>query len=953
MNLSRLRALSLFEDYIVLAPDVREYALAQLRAREPDVHQALIAMLAVDAAEHSLERPPSALLECIARHPEPPRSPRIGSRIGAWRITGIVGTGGMGTVYEAHRDDGQYQQRVALKCIRREVTSPSLVEAFCNERNILARLDHPGIAPLVDGGIDADGSPWFAMRYIEGETIDQWCDQRRKDVRQRVELIAQACDALAYAHQQGVLHQDIKPSNLLVTAGGQVQLVDFGLAAMLAGAHAIQRIAVSQGYTAPEALSPERTTMALDVYSIGRVTYLLLSGGLPTPRLLAALGDADGRTAKTLSELAQQASPEIALARQAADGRALARQLKGDLDAIVARCCAHDPADRYATALDLHQDLQHWLEKRPVSARNGGALYKGHALLRRNRLAACLVLVASATLASGGTLAYLQSQRAVAEAESHLALARIFEQTLGSATLSGLNKENFSSDKLLQQTEAQIRELSLQRHPKVMARGLLMLARNHAVIGNYARAQALADEASQLPKAGRDTLLEVEATRSSLLNLAGRPKEALHLAEAALARDAGTSDADAPPARLQLLTEIAQAQWNLAQREDAFRTLDRALSLSTVRHNADPAGYASLLTLRGRWRVRLQEFAAADADLREAAAVAAPRHPLLASDAQRLLAQSLMRQDRFKEAIPFAESLWQSTQSLLGERHHRTGSALILVGNARCMNGDIPGCTDAITRGEALLKETLGEDHPEYGEALASRTLMQRHGGESWEAMIASSRQALALVERHYPPEHESVIGLRSWLAHQLTLVPRTAPADEKARYMDEARELLESVVSVSAQHGLPPPPLSRIYLSRRLIEKSLEENSARAEQLLKDNAAFLAGHYPPGHSHHDSNNTGLAHLLVLTGKLEEADLICQQIEKNNRPQLPNPNAHVRFNAALILRAYIAVEQGDKQRALALLDEAHAVASQSYPADHRLVLTAERARNDLLRTGRF
>ena len=265
MNDPAARARSLFADYVELTAAERDRRLRGLAARDPAAHAGLLAMLQTDAEAEGgaglLDRSPADLL--AGKHagspsPTPPAhaaDPRLGRRLGAWRIDRAIGHGGMGTVYLAHRDDGQYRQRVALKCVRTELANASLMAAFRDERNLLARLDHPGIAALVDGGVGEDGQPWFAMRFVDGIALDAWCERRRAGVRERVDLLLQVCQALAYAHAQGIVHRDIKPSNLLVTANGRVQLVDFGISSHFAapGAAAREPIAITPEYAAPEA----------------------------------------------------------------------------------------------------------------------------------------------------------------------------------------------------------------------------------------------------------------------------------------------------------------------------------------------------------------------------------------------------------------------------------------------------------------------------------------------------------------------------------------------------------------------------------------------------------------------------------------------------------------------------------------------------------------------------
>jgi serine/threonine protein kinase len=281
MNPARIRALALLGDYLALKASDRERELRALEKREPEVHRLVAAMLRLDQAEHPLDHLPSEVLERFETTDQTLDEARLGSRLGPWLIIDVIGAGGMGTVYRARRDDGQYEQQVALKCVRRELTSEALVNAFIRERNTLARLSHVGIAPLLDGGVDLHGHPWFAMRLVDGEPIDQWCDRRRSSIEARVRLLEKVCEALDYAHRHMVLHLDIKPSNLLVTADGNIQIVDFGLSTVLNGEREAPRIAVSPGYTAPEALTGTLPTAALDIYSMGMVMRRLLWGALP------------------------------------------------------------------------------------------------------------------------------------------------------------------------------------------------------------------------------------------------------------------------------------------------------------------------------------------------------------------------------------------------------------------------------------------------------------------------------------------------------------------------------------------------------------------------------------------------------------------------------------------------------------------------------------------------
>lgn len=338
MNASSARALLLFDEFVDLPAAERERRLAALAVAEPDTHAALCALLQADADEGGvLDRAPAQILsERRQRDAAAPASAgpndaasaaaaaddcadlRIGARLGAWRIDRIVGRGRMGTVYEAHRDDGEYQQRVALKCIRAELDSPQSLAALREERNLLARLDHAGIAALVDGG-DDDGRPWFALRYVEGEPIDAWCDLRGLGIGARVDLLLQVCDAVAYAHAQGVLHRDLKPSNVLVTADGRAQLLDFGISAQIGPWREAQSelAAPTPHYAAPEAQLRGAQGPATDLYALGVLTYRLLCGRWPTPLhgLRPLLHGSDSGAALPMAQLAEDS--DVASARAA------------------------------------------------------------------------------------------------------------------------------------------------------------------------------------------------------------------------------------------------------------------------------------------------------------------------------------------------------------------------------------------------------------------------------------------------------------------------------------------------------------------------------------------------------------------------------------------------------------------------------------------------------------
>ena len=309
--------------------------------------------------------------------------PPLPQRVGPYRVERLIGEGGMGSVYLAQRADGEFDQRVALKLVRTGLHLDSrIVRRFRDERQMLAALNHPAIARLLDGGLTEDGLPFFAMEYVDGLSIDRYCDAHDLGIEQRLTLFAQVCDAVAHAHGKQIVHRDIKPSNILVTADGTPRLLDFGIAKLLiaddGGPPALTRRSerlLTPEYASPEQIRGEPVVVASDVYCLGVLLYELLTGERPFSR--------SERTTHELERAVLEDDPTRP--SEVVQREVLRRRLKGDIDTIILTAMNKEPARRYASAAEIAADVRRHLSGQAVLARGTSGVYRARRWVRRYR----------------------------------------------------------------------------------------------------------------------------------------------------------------------------------------------------------------------------------------------------------------------------------------------------------------------------------------------------------------------------------------------------------------------------------------------------------------------------------------------------------------------------------------------------------------------------------------
>jgi serine/threonine protein kinase len=407
---------SLFEQLVDEGTGDRSARLASVCGDDLELRASVESLLKSDARREDVLQ--HAIGEAAESLLEDHRDRLIGTRVGPYRVVSILGHGGMSTVYRGERDDSQYQQIVAIKVLQHATLHPRLRSRLHSERHILATLDHPSIARLIDSGDLEDGTPYLVMEHVDGESIDSFCDSRTLFVRERLELFVKVCAAVQYAHRNLVVHRDIKSSNIFVTVEGTPKLLDFGIAKLLAPeslSHTLPVTRLQERMLTPENAAPEQVlgrpiTTATDIYALGVLLYQLLTGRSPY-RLLsysqlqlerAICMDDPARPSQMV--IAKLGGEKDADRSRISDRRGLSPQrlrarLSGDLDAIIAMAMRKEPDRRYPSVEALADDLNRHLLGQPVRARQGDWRYSSAKFLRRHLLAVAIAAAAFLGLA--------------------------------------------------------------------------------------------------------------------------------------------------------------------------------------------------------------------------------------------------------------------------------------------------------------------------------------------------------------------------------------------------------------------------------------------------------------------------------------------------------------------------------------------------------------------------
>jgi serine/threonine-protein kinase len=542
-------AVSPYLDQALALPKTeRAVWLASLREQNSEL-AARVAMLLAEhrdlASEGFLEIPPVAL---------PPEPGLTGQIIGVYRLISPIGQGGMGTVWLAERSDGRFERRVAIKLLHFSLAASGGSERFKREGRILGQLTHPHIAELIDAGVTEHEGPYLVLEHVEGERIDEYCDHYRLDLDARIRLFLQVLGAVAQAHANLIVHRDLKPSNMLVRTDGQVKLLDFGIANLLAddANPDVMTMLTREGgapltpqYAAPEQVTGGAVTTATDVYALGVLLYLLLTGQHPAgpgshsaADLVKAIVDVDAPRA---SETIASADAKSTIEKLASTPDKLSRQLHGDLDTIIAKALKKNPAERYESVTALADDLQRYLKHDPIRARPDTVTYRVGKFVRRNRIAVGLSALALLALVAGIIEILIQARTARRERDFAL------RQLLRAEAINDLNELVLSEpvpagkpltiDRLLDLEERIVRR-QRSTDENTRAEVLVSIARQRASNDEYEKARQLLEEARNLSSTLPDhsTYAVASCALGQALSRGGDPVRAKALYEEGLSQ---------------------------------------------------------------------------------------------------------------------------------------------------------------------------------------------------------------------------------------------------------------------------------------------------------------------------------------------------------------------------------------------------------------------------------
>lgn len=633
-------------------------------------------------------------------------------QIGPYSVVAEIGRGGMGVVYLAERTDGQFERQVALKLIKRGMDTESIISRFLNERQILARLEHPHIARLLDGGVTESGRPYFAMEFVDGDPLTAYCDEHALDVEARLELFTDVCRAVEYAHQNLVVHRDLKPSNILVKKDGQIKLLDFGIAKLLGPDHVAESTrgafpVLTPEYAAPEQLEGQPITTATDVYALGVILYELLAGQRPP-----ALKDARTGTDERLGPYSDPPPPSSL----ASISRRLRRRLSGDLDTIVLKALRIEPERRYASVEALREDLLRHISGRPVLAHPESFGYRLRKYVARHRAVAVAAVLVLLSLSTGLSLALVQARAKAAEAEKAEEVKNFVLSLFEHARPETSGGREITVRQMVDQGAARILT-DLEGQPRIQTEMMALLGDIYISLDAYTEADQLLERSLGIRKAlfgnVHPELAQSYFLLGKLRRHTGKYEEAESFLLLALAqrRESGQ---EMHRETAEILSHLAQTVLWVGRFEEARAYSREALRIRRTLFAPDHPLLAASLGEQAKIRYREGDYEEAIATYREALALLenssretySGELPLLEG-----LALALQDQGIFEESERVARKQLDRAVALYGPDHSDVATVLHNLARLLKNQGKFAAADSMYRRALDVYRRALGDDH--------------------------------------------------------------------------------------------------------------------------------------------------------------------------------------------------------------------------------------------------
>jgi serine/threonine-protein kinase len=963
------RASALLDELLELPPEARSERLTAVCGDDGVLRRLLEDLLRAHERpggpldESALGRAGALLLDTDQEDGTPPPT------AGPWTLGRELGRGGMGVVYWAERAEAGFRQTAALKLIKRGLDSDEVVARFLRERAILARLEHPRIARLIDGGLASDGRPYFVMEYVEGLPITAWCDRRRASIEERLRLFLHVCEAVQHAHRNLVVHRDLKPSNVLVTPTGDVKLLDFGIARLLAAepddrsvtGHPIRPL--TPDYAAPEQFTGEPATTAADVYSLGVVLHELLGGRLPRrgepPSRAVAPGSAGDRET-------------IARDRSTTPAR-LRRRLQGDLDTIVLAALRQEPERRYPTAEALAREVERHLQGLPVSVRGDSLAYRAGRFVARHRLGVAAAVVVLVSLLAGLAATLVQSRAVRREARKAAAIRTFLVDLFRVSDPSRSRGETVTARELLDAGARRV-EAELGGEAELQAELTTTLADVYLKLGIHDQARALAAKALEAARRAHGPRHAAVATalRIQGMALAGQGDAAGAepiLQEALAIRRALAGD---DPELAEDLDSAAIVLRSRGRLDDAEAAVRESLA---VRRRVLGDGHPEVATSLNNLAVMLREkgrLEEAESVHREVLAVRrralGDDHPDVAVTLENLAAL-LRARGRLEEAEAAAREALALDRKLYGDDNPNTVRAMnnlaaIVQGLARY--GEAESLNRAVLE---FWRKSQGDDHPNALVTLNNLAAILRERGEDAEA-----ERLLRLLVKRWP----EVVGDKHPAGaisrvHLATLLRERGDRAEAERLYGEALQVTRALrgddhADVAAvRHHLGLLALAQGSLDRardelaealRVREKALglghgltsqtrtalgalhreQGNLHDAEAVGRAALDACRRAYPAGHPETAAAALELGRTLTKARRLDEAETLLREAVRVRAERL-GPD-HWRTGEARLRLAECLAGSGRLEEARAETRAARRILTASRPARHPLVQAA-------------